>query len=359
VGNGKSRLYGARDVVLRVHPELECHAPVVRPPAGNRRRAGIFGLDDNQPTRNELVQPLEVAAQLNHSGENDSIHWARGGYPVARSQLMRRAVGGSSEKVEGARFAPRILIVEDNLRYAIELMRTLRQSQGQISDVHFQIDLTPTAEEALQFLEKDEIDIYIVDLKLPNIENLGVEDESVGENLVGRILEKTNAGVIVHSLVPAERNAEVFLLLGADDYIEKTAKLEFVRAKLLALWRRVQLTRPEISNAYAHTNRTFLIGDWRFVIGSRELRGESGNMIRVSPTEHAFLRHICAVEDHEIDRETFNASVLGRSAVEKDSRIDNLIYRLRNKLGQSVQFLSKREGIYKLIDIKEVRPATK
>ena len=64
--------------------------------------------------------------------------------------------------------------------------------------------------------------------------------------------------------------------------------------------------------------------------------------IRITPTQHAFLRFLCTVEGHEIDRETFNLAILGRPEAEKNKRIDDFIYKFKNKVGPSVQLISKK-----------------
>jgi DNA-binding response OmpR family regulator len=256
----------------------------------------------------------------------------------------------------GASTAPRVLIVEDNLRYALELMRALRALTPQVP-VRFDVDVTPDVDEALQRLKNDAVDIFIIDLKLENKDRSGSEDPEVGKELLKKIVENSNAGAIIHSSSPAETEAPELFSLGADDYIEKPIDSDIIRGKVLALWRRIQLTRSNVSSSYAHAHRAFKIGNWRFVVSDRLLRGEGDQTVRVSPTEHAFLRHMCVVPDHEIDRETFNVTILGRKSFEKDKRIDNFVYRLRAKLGPSLDLISKGEGAYKLIGVIELKAA--
>jgi hypothetical protein len=46
-------------------------------------------------------------------------------------------------------------------------------------------------------------------------------------------------------------------------------------------------TRARDSDIYVDTKRTFQIGTWHFEIGSRDLRGISGEIARITPLEHA------------------------------------------------------------------------
>jgi DNA-binding response OmpR family regulator len=282
-------------------------------------------------------------------------------------------------KLGGADYAPRVLIVEDDLRYGVELMRALREIKPSLPTVRFEVDITPDPAVALAHATQDNTDIYIVDLKFPSAASPLIGDSDVGKSLIAKILERTKAGLIVHSSLPAERNAASLMMLGADDYIQKISRSggtrevrkgkrikleerglhEIIRAKVAAVWRRVQLTRPLQFRNIAHTGRVFLIGMWRFQVGNRQLDGERGERIRISATEHALLRYLCAVEDHEVDVETINVEILGRAADERDKRVDNYIYRIRNRLGPSVQLISKREGVYQLLTVKELLPLKK
>lgn len=269
---------------------------------------------------------------------------------------------------------PRVLIVEDELRYAVNLMKALTEPSPLSSNVRLDVEITPDPKVASEHAKRDDIDIYIVDLKFKDEKITSGENPEIGRRLIKKILEKTNAGLIVHSSMPADQNAASFMTLGADDYIEKMSRAggvkevregkrvrieeqalhEIIKAKIIAVWRRVQLTRPSQFKGFAHAGRKFMVGNWQFTIGRRELVNDKAEKIRLSATEHALLRHLCVVQDHEIDIDTFNLEVLGRSPSERTKRIDNYIYRIRNRLGPSVQLVSSRDKKYKLITAREL-----
>lgn len=213
------------------------------------------------------------------------------------------------------------------------------------------VQIAADLDSAVAYLQNDIIDIYIVDLVLDQSQ----PDRKIGAEFIRQVVAQTNAGIIVHtSLSPADAEASKLLVEGADDYIQKPTDVETVRARVLALWRRIQFVRPN-KNLQTHNNRTFLIGDWTFVIGNRILKNRTGEALRLSPTEHAFLRHICVEENHECDRTSFNLVVLGRRPFEGNMRVDNLVYRLRNKLGKSLDLISD-DGVYRLLDVREIKP---
>lgn len=268
-------------------------------------------------------------------------------------------------QLDDASRAPRILIVEDDLRYAVALMQALRANDPAFPYARLEVDVTADPAIALRHAKSDDIDIYIIDLKFRDEEFPERDDPEIGKKLLKDIRATANAGIIVHSTEPALIDAAQTMLMGADDFIEKMSRdgdynskralHQIIKAKVLAVWRRVQLVRPSTSDIFAHSDRVFVIGDLRFVVGHQELTNKIGEKIKISPTEHAFLRYLCTVEDHEIDRPTFNVSILGRNESEKDKRMDNFVYRMRLKLGPSVQLISRRDGVYKLINVSELQ----
>jgi DNA-binding response OmpR family regulator len=220
--------------------------------------------------------------------------------------------------------------------------------------VGFNIEIITNPNDIQRYVKDDVIDIYVVDLKLKTSLD-APEDKELGAEIVRQIHQSpSHAGVIVYSSEPIGSQLPESLNDGADDYIIKGTDPAIIQAKVEALWRRVQKIRPSLMSAFAHTNRVFEIGRWHFVVGSRELTDELGQRVRISPTEHAFLSHIVAIDNHEIDREHFNIHVLGREVFHDDRRLDNLVSRLRSKLGDSLQIISIRRDGYKLLSIREL-----
>jgi DNA-binding response OmpR family regulator len=244
-------------------------------------------------------------------------------------------------------FTVRVLVIEDNAQYAEELRRAFGQNERGLT---FEVSIVSSASDAEPFIEADEIDIYVVDLELPDFN--AAPNEKVGELLVKKIIQSTSGGVIVHTIL--QRDRDDFLWGGVDDYIMKGDSISHVLARAFAVWRRVKEARKSIK-ATRKSGRSFRLGKWRFEGGNRTLLSDHGESSRLSPTELAFIQYLCTV-DTEIDRREFNVAVLGRPAYEEDKRIDNLVYRLREKLGDSFQIVSRHNGgTYKLISFEELR----
>lgn len=251
---------------------------------------------------------------------------------------------------------PIVVIVEDNSDIARSLKRILEEPSKLLDQVVFDVVVANGPIEARPFIDRNSADIFIVDLKLGDPDVIGRISKIIGINLIREISEKTNAGIIVHSSEPEETDGMPAIVVGADDYIEKPATPDKLRSKTLALWRRIQMARPSNAKAFDHANRTFLIGDWKFVVGRREVAHKSGKSVRLSPNEHAFLRYLCVTESHVIDRKTFNTSVLGRPDYEQEMRIDSLVDKIRGKLDRQIEILFQNDR-YKLINFQEIKPS--
>lgn len=241
----------------------------------------------------------------------------------------------------------RILIIEDEPQCLRELQRAFEQNE---KGLNFSVSIAASASEAEPYIRADQIDIYIVDLELPEFEE--APNEKVGELLIKKIVQHTNGGSIIHSS-KLRKDREDFLIGGVDDYIMKGEPTSFVMTKTFSLWRRLQETK--FSGALPRKRkRQFRLGKWKFEAGNRTVTGDEGESIRLSPTELAFVQYLCTV-DAELDRREFNVAVLGRPVYEEDMRIDNLVYRLREKLGDSFQIVSRHNGgTYKLLNFEEM-----
>jgi DNA-binding response OmpR family regulator len=253
--------------------------------------------------------------------------------------------------------SPRILIVDDNPIHASAIKRALRDPSSTIGRLKCEIDVVEDLTTARQYLREDSVDIYFLDLEISEKAGEGLLHASVGKDFVRDVVKTTNAGVIVCSTYAAERVAAELLEVGADDYVEKASAPDVIAARTLSVWRRTLQSRPANSQTvrFAHVGKTFALNDWRFVVGNRTVTNVDGATIKISPTEHAFLRYLCAVEGHTIDSDIFNVDVLDRDQYKVHIRLDNFIHRLRKKFHGKLELTSQGDGVYKLLDVKELK----
>jgi DNA-binding response OmpR family regulator len=254
--------------------------------------------------------------------------------------------------------APRILIVDDNPAHASAVKRALRDPSSILGRLKCEIDVVDDLATARQYLRDDSIDIYFLDLEISEYAGEGLLHASVGKAFVRDVVRMTNAGVVVCSSLAHETEAAALLEAGADDYVEKAYGPDVIAARTFSVWRRTLQSRPSPSHGLklAHVGRTFIFSGWHFVIGRRTLSHLDGSSIKISPTEHAFLRYLSAVGGHTIDSEIFNIDVLDRDQHKVHVRLDNFIHRLRKKFGDKLDIVSEGKGVYKLPDVREIKP---
>jgi len=252
--------------------------------------------------------------------------------------------------------SPRILIVDDDLIHASAVKRALRAPITAIGRLKCEIDIVDDLNSARIYLQDDTIDIYFLDLNISEKVGEGPLHAEVGKAFVRDVVRTTNAGVIVCSSYSAATEASGLLEDGADDYVEKNSGLDTIAARTLSVWRRVLHSRLNNSKGmkHAHTGRTFAFGGWRFVVGNRIITNASTS-IRVSATEHAFLRYLCAIEDHAINEEIFNIDVLDRDRHKTPMRLDNFVHRLRKKFDGEIELTSQGGGFYRLLNVRELK----
>jgi DNA-binding response OmpR family regulator len=232
----------------------------------------------------------------------------------------------------------RVLIVEDD----IEVAKTLQRLLFEVSKTRpffFDVTITESAIEAAQRSASRDIDIFIVDLKLENESRPGQFSETVGMRLIPKIIDMSGAGIIVYSAEEKSRFYDQLLKIGADDYIQKTNAPSDVIEKLVAVWRRILSVRNEAMHLHVGHGRTFRVGNWTFTIGNRNLSNSSGEECKVGITEHELLKHLALSTDHSVDAHAAGLFVLRRALNDDyDGRktLENLVYRLRNKLGDEI-----------------------
>jgi DNA-binding response OmpR family regulator len=265
---------------------------------------------------------------------------------------------GGSYSLEKMLPSPKILIVDDNLAHASAVKRALRDQSSVLGRLRCEIEVVEDLAGARQYLRDDSIDIYFLDLEISEKAGEGLLDPSVGRAFVSDVVRTTSAGVVVCSSLSHETEAAALLEAGADDYVEKTSSPDIIAARTLSVWRRTLQSRPEESRTLnlAHAGRTFILSGWRFVVGNRTLTNFEGSSIKISPTEHAFLRYLAAVDGHMIDSEIFNIDVLDRDQHKVHVRLDNFVHRLRKKLGGELEIIPQGNGFYKLLDVREIKP---
>jgi DNA-binding NtrC family response regulator len=146
-----------------------------------------------------------------------------------------------SERSDSSSVTPHILVVDDDSLICQQLERLYQHSGYQVSVTHF-------AENALQMLDKEDIDLVVTDIQLPGLS--GIE-------LTKRIIERWSSVAVMVMTGYAEIDDAVEVLkMGAGDYIVKpfsaNAIQESTRAVLqrASLFTEVRHLRRQLKNGY-------------------------------------------------------------------------------------------------------------
>jgi DNA-binding response OmpR family regulator len=118
----------------------------------------------------------------------------------------------------------RVLVIEDELRLAENIARSLRESAG------YAVDIAPDGQEGLFMAESNEYDAILLDLMLPHLD---------GMQLLTRIRKAGQRTPVLVVTARDDKESVVALLnTGADDYLTKPFDLGELLARTKALIRR-------------------------------------------------------------------------------------------------------------------------
>src|SRR5437899_7010535 len=118
----------------------------------------------------------------------------------------------------------RVLIIEDELRLAENVARTLRETAG------YAVDVAADGQEGLFLAESNTYDVVLLDLMLPQMD---------GMQLLTRIRQAGQVTPVLVLTARDEKESVVALLnAGADDYLTKPFDLGELLARTKALIRR-------------------------------------------------------------------------------------------------------------------------
>jgi two-component system OmpR family response regulator len=146
--------------------------------------------------------------------------------------------------------------------------------------------------------------------------DLAVGGESAVDFL-GEVQGRLNLPCIVVTGNQSETERIASLEIGADDYVLKTASPRELLARVRAVMRRV-------SEAPS---------GWQFDSERRELRQPDGTQVALTTAEFGLLEVLLANKGKPVSREVLAEKVHGRALHPLDRAIDNMVVRLRRKLG--------------------------
>jgi two-component system phosphate regulon response regulator PhoB len=218
----------------------------------------------------------------------------------------------------------KILVVEDE-EDLLELLRFNLSREG------YQVTGVTTGEEALDVVQKQILQLILLDLLLPGIDGLEVAKRIKGD-------QKTKDVPIVMLTAKGEESDIVTgLELGADDYIAKPFSPRVLVARLRAVLRRR-------GNEGVQDERILTIRDLIIHPGRHEVLHQ-GREVKLTFTEYRILELLAGRPGWVFSRAHIIDSVRGKDYAVTDRAVDVQIAGLRRKLGGAGKHIETVRGV--------------
>ena len=202
-----------------------------------------------------------------------------------------------------------ILIVDDDPAI-LRLLSTNLKARG------YEIYTATDGEESLEAVQKDFIDLIILDLMMPKVD--GVE-------VCRRIREWSDVPIIILSARGDENDKVKCLELGADDYLTKPFGIAELMARIKTAFR--HRGDPSVAPALA----TFACSGLEINFAKRRVT-VNGKEITLTPTEFALLQHLAVNSDKVLTHNMLLQSVWGNEYSSEKEYLRVFVGRLRRKL---------------------------
>jgi two-component system KDP operon response regulator KdpE len=201
----------------------------------------------------------------------------------------------------------RILVVDDEPNILASVAPLLR-SRG------YEVLTAMTGGAALDSVERDNPDLVVLDLGLPDID---------GVRVCSQVRETRNVPILVLSARGAEGDKVRALDAGADDYVTKPFGAEELLARIRAALRRVEPPAPPNEKI---ERGGLVIDRERF----RVLR--DGEEVRLTPKEFELLTYLAQRPGRVLTHRTILKAVWGPNAVDQPEHLRVLVASLRKKI---------------------------
>ncbi|MBP1657749.1 MAG: putative phosphate regulon DNA-binding response regulator [Bacteroidetes bacterium] len=201
-----------------------------------------------------------------------------------------------------------ILVVEDD-------PAILRGLQELLTAEHFHVLTAPTGTQGLMLGKKENLDLIILDLGLPDVN---------GEDVCKQLRE---AGVPTPLLMLTSKSQEMDKVLGlemgADDYMTKPFSVRELLARIHAILRREHAIKKDLDE-YAFGS---VVVDFR-----KQETTRKGKAVKLSVREYAVLKFLILHEGEVVTRDMLLNDVWGYETFPTTRTVDNYILALRKKL---------------------------
>ncbi|MFI5271733.1 MAG: response regulator transcription factor [Ktedonobacterales bacterium] len=209
-----------------------------------------------------------------------------------------------------------VLLVEDAADLALVILRELEAAGYRA--LHAADGLA-----ALDLHAREQPDLVILDWMLPKLDGLEV---------LRRLRHSAPTPVLMLTARAEETDRVLGLEVGADDYLTKPFSTRELMARVRAMLRRADLIRQTVAADRQGTGDTLTRGALQLDDGAHQALLD-GLPLDLSPTEFALLHLLLRSPGRAFSRAYLLETVWRESYIGGDRSVDNVVLRLRKKLG--------------------------
>jgi DNA-binding response OmpR family regulator len=211
-----------------------------------------------------------------------------------------------------------ILLVEDAVDLAIVIARELRNEGYTVEHVVDGLD-------AIEVHARLSPDLLILDWMLPKLDGLDV---------MRHIRQHASTPILMLTARGEETDRVVGLEVGADDYLTKPFSMRELIARVHALLRRAELIRQMlVADRAADTHEIVRYGSLVLVVAAHQVTIDDVSL-DLSRSEFALLALLLRNPGRVFSRSYLLETIWNESSPSGDRSIDNIVLRLRKKLGE-------------------------
>jgi len=204
----------------------------------------------------------------------------------------------------------RILVADDEQRYALAIKYNLEASGYQVVTVH-------DGQSAVDKIARMDLDLVLLDIKMPDMD---------GFEVCSRIREFSDVPVIMLTALANEKDKVLGLDSGADDYVTKPFGAEELMARVRSALRRSQ------SSTYSSPDEAVIhVGSIRVDLSSKRVYAR-GCEVNLTPIEYRLLCELAKQAGRVLVTEFLVDKVWGQTYEDDETLLWKSIHRLRKKI---------------------------
>jgi len=210
----------------------------------------------------------------------------------------------------------KILVLEDDRDLATELKEYL-ESSG------FDTEICPTVKSFWRYVARHEIDLIVVDLRLP---------DGNGLEVIREVRSKSSVPMVITSGMHELEERVAGIEIGADDYLTKPYSSRELLAKIGRILSRTQGEKFSSRISRLNSAGVFEFEGFFLDAESMNLAAPDGTNIPLTPYEFLLLRTLVEKSGTVLTREVLVGVLHSTTWHGSDRTIDNLMSRIRARL---------------------------